>query len=65
MRFRDFVIYAVDVGSVKQGNFVWASSVRAGDCKMETLIALDQRGLRGIACSRARLREPSLDSYCR
>ena len=39
MRFRDFVICAVDVGSVKQGNFAWASSVRAGDSKMETLIA--------------------------
>jgi len=39
VRFRDFVIYAVDVGSVKQGNFAWASSVRAGDCQMETLIA--------------------------
>jgi hypothetical protein len=39
MRLGDLVIYAVDVGSVKQGNFAWASSARAGDCHMETLIA--------------------------
>lgn len=35
----DFVVYAVDVGSVKQGNFAWASSARPGDRHMETLIA--------------------------
>ena len=39
MRFSDLVVYAVDVGSVKQGNFAWASSARAGDRNMETLIA--------------------------